>query len=198
MRVRETALPGVLLLEGRRHGDDRGWFAEMWSERDFREAGLPTRFVQDNQSLSRRGVLRGLHFQIDRPQGKLIRVVRGAIWDVAVDVRQGSPNFGVWAGFHLQPVTEAGDPMMLWIPEGFAHGFLVLSDEAEVLYKVTDVYSPEGERTILWDDAELGIPWPLERLAGTAVQVSEKDARGRALREAELPRMAPAASEAGG
>ena len=123
MRVHQTALPGVLLLEGRRFGDERGWFAEMWSERDFAGAGLPTRFAQDNQSFSRKGVLRGLHFQLDRPQGKLIRVLRGRIWDVAVDVRHGSPSFGQWASFDLQAMTDSGDPVLLWIPEGFAHGF---------------------------------------------------------------------------
>ena len=141
---------------------------------------------QDNQSLSRRGVLRGLHFQVGHPQGKLIRVLGGEIWDVAVDVRPGSSTFGRWEGFRLRPVDDEGELEMLWIPEGFAHGFLVLSDVAEVLYKVTDVYFPAGERTIRWDDPELGIDWPLGELAGGMPIVSDKDAHGAGLRDVDL------------
>lgn len=187
MVIAETPLRDVKLLRPRRFGDSRGWFAEVFSARTFAEAGLPREFVQDNQSLSRRGVLRGLHYQLGRPQGKLVRVLRGHIWDVAVDLRRESPDFGRWAGFHLRPATDAGDLELLWIPQGFAHGFLVLSEEAEVLYKTTDFYFPEGERTILWNDAELAIKWPLDLLAGAEPTVSGKDAAGAALREAELP-----------
>lgn len=159
----------------------------MFSSRTFAEAGLPAAFVQDNQSLSRKGVLRGIHYQLGRPQGKLVRVLRGHIWDLAVDLRRGSPEFGRWAGFDLRPTNEAGELELLWIPEGFGHGFLVLSDEAEVLYKTTDLYFPEGERTILWDDADLGIDWPLHRLDGAEPTVSAKDAAGVRFAEAELP-----------
>ena len=182
-----TPLRDVKLLRPRRFGDSRGWFAEVFSSRAFAEAGLPAQFAQDNQSLSSRGVLRGLHYQLGRPQGKLVRVLRGHIWDVAVDLRRDSPDFGRWAGFDLRPTNEAGELELLWIPEGFAHGFLVLSDEAEVLYKTTDLYYPEGERTIVWNDAKLGIAWPLHLLEGAEPVVSAKDAQGVGLREAELP-----------
>ena len=147
-------------------------------------AGLPAHFVQDNQSFSSRGVLRGLHYQLGKPQGKLIRVLHGHIFDVAVDLRRDSPDFGRHAAFHLQPRNTAGDLEMLWIPEGFAHGFLVVSETAEVLYKTTDLYHPEGERCIRWDDPSLGIPWPLD---GITAIVSNKDAKGAMFRDAELP-----------
>ena len=124
-------------------------------------AGLPSAFVQDNQSFSQKGVLRGLHYQLERPQGKLVRVVSGHIWDVAVDLRRDSPHFGRWAGFHLKPRNQDGELEMLWIPEGFAHGFLVLSETAEVLYKTTNLYHPSGERSIVWNDPTLNITWPL-------------------------------------
>ena len=146
-----------------------------------------TRFVQDNQSSSAKGVLRGLHYQLGRPQGKLIRVLSGHIWDVAVDLRRNSPDFGKWAGFHLK-AQSADDPLqLLWIPEGFAHGFLVLSDTAEVLYKTTDIYYPAGERSILWNDPTLNIAWPLEALNGTPISVSPKDERGSLFTDADLP-----------
>jgi len=132
-------------------------------------------------------VLRGLHYQLGRPQGKLVRVLSGHIWDVAVDLRRNSADFGRWAGFDLRPRTSEGELEMLWIPEGFAHGFLVLSETAEVLYKTTNLYYPEGERTILWDDPTLKIAWPLDALGGAAPSVSAKDALGRAFTEAELP-----------
>src|SRR5260370_26178256 len=148
MNLINTSLLDVKLVEPRRFGDSRGWFAEVFSQKTFADLHLPIQFVQDNQSFSTKGVLRGLHYQLGRPQGKLVRVLSGHIWDVAVDLRPNSPDFGKWAGFHLQP-----DPLqMLWIPAGFAHGFLVLSDTAEGLYKTTDLYHPPGERCILWND----------------------------------------------
>ena len=186
MHIRDTALRDVKLLQPKRIGDERGWFAEMFNTHTFRAAGLPDTFVQDNQSLSARGVLRGLHYQVGQPQGKLVRVLAGHIWDVAVDLRRGSPDFGKWAGFHLQPRNAAGELESLWIPEGFAHGFLVLSETAEVLYKVTGGWFPAGERTILWSDPALAIGWPLAELGGTAVSVSAKDAKGVAFEQAEL------------
>lgn len=184
MQVFETRLRDVKLLQPKRHGDDRGWFAEVFNANDFRAAGLPEIFVQDNQSRSARGVLRGVHYQLDRPQGKLVRVLSGHIWDVAVDLRRDSPDFGKWAGFHLQPQNSAGELELLWIPAGFAHGFLVLSESAEVLYKTTDFYHPAGERCILWNDPELGIEWPLGEMQPS---VSAKDALGVSFRQAELP-----------
>src|SRR5580698_401127 len=151
MTLLDTPLRDVKLIQPRRFGDSRGWFAEVFNQKTFAEHHLPTEFVQDNQSFSTRGVLRGLHYQLERPQGKLVRVLSGHIWDVAVDLRRSSTNFGKWAGFHLKP-----DPLeLLWIPEGFAHGFLVLSDTAEVLYKTTDLYHPPCERCILWNDPTL-------------------------------------------
>jgi dTDP-4-dehydrorhamnose 3,5-epimerase len=183
MNLVDTSLCDVKLVEPRRFGDSRGWFAEVFNQKTFADLHLPIQFVQDNQSFSTKGVLRGLHYQLGRPQGKLVRVLSGHIWDVAVDLRPNSPDFGKWAGFHLQP-----DPLqMLWIPEGFAHGFLVLSDTAEVLYKTTDLYHPPGERCILWNDPTLNIAWPLEALAGLAPSVSPKDAAGTLFSAAELP-----------
>ena len=187
MRVLETSLRDVKRLQPKRFGDERGWFAEVFNAPRFAAAGLPTRFVQDNQSHSGRGVLRGLHYQLGRPQGKLIRVLAGEIFDVAVDLRRASPQFGQWTGLTLCPSTPEGDLEMLWIPEGFAHGFLVLSPSADVLYKTTDLYYPEGERSILWNDPELAIKWPLAQLGDTAPNVSAKDARGISFRDAELP-----------
>ena len=140
--------------------------------------------MQDNQSFSARGVLRGLHYQLGRPQGKLVRVLSGHIWDVAVDLRRSSPDFGKWAGFDLKPLTADGDLELLWIPEGFAHGFVVLSETADVLYKTTDGYYPQGERAIKWDDPDLAIAWPID---GLTVSVSGKDAAGSAFKAAELP-----------
>lgn len=179
MEVVATRLPGVLLLRPRIFADHRGWFAETWNEAAFREAGLPSHFVQDNQSRSRQHVLRGLHFQLQHPQGKLVRAVAGRIFDVAVDIRRSSPDFGQWVGVELS--TEV--PEMLWIPPGFAHGFLVLSESADVLYKTTDFYSPGSERTILWSDPVLGVEWPL-----TADPiVAAKDAAGTAFEQTEVP-----------
>lgn len=187
MQIFETALRDVKLLQPKRHGDSRGWFAEMFNAEAFRSAGLPAEFVQDNQSFSTRGVLRGLHYQLSRPQGKVVRVLSGHIWDVAVDLRRSSPDFGKWAGFHLRPTTPEGELELLWIPEGFAHGFLVLSDSAEVLYKTTRGYHPSGERCILWNDPTLAIAWPLGELDGIAAAVSAKDAQGSLFTAADLP-----------
>jgi dTDP-4-dehydrorhamnose 3,5-epimerase len=179
----ESPFSDVKLLQPKRYGDSRGWFAEVYNQKTFAAHNLPTQFIQDNQSFSIKGVLRGLHYQLERPQGKLIRVLSGHIWDVAVDLRRGSPNFGKWAGFHLKP-----DPLeLLWIPKGFAHGFLVLSDTAEVLYKTTDLYHPPGERCILWNDPTLNITWPLDALGTVTPSVSSKDAAGSLFTEAELP-----------
>ena len=178
MQVFETPLRDVKLLRPRRHGDDRGWFAETFNAKTFSGLGLPPVWAQDNQSFSARGVLRGLHYQLGEPQGKLVRVLSGEIWDVAVDLRRSSPDFGKWAGFTVMPHNADGDLDMLWIPEGFAHGFLVLSETAEVLYKTTRGYHPAGERCIRWNDPTLAITWPLEQLRGLHPSVSEKDAAG--------------------
>ncbi len=178
MNVLETALPGVLILEPKVHGDARGFFMESYNRRRFAELGLPIEFVQDNHSRSARGVLRGLHYQIRQPQGKLVRVTRGAVFDVAVDLRRSSPSFGRWAGVELSEDNHR----MLWIPPGFAHGFLVISETADFLYKTTDYYAPEHERCIRWDDPDIGIAWPLE----TEPLLSAKDRVGRSLREAEV------------
>lgn len=180
MEIVATKLPGVLRLRPRVFADDRGWFAETWNAATFAQAGLPTQYVQDNQSRSRKNVLRGLHYQLQQPQGKLVRAVAGAIFDVAVDIRRSSPHFGQWVGVELR----AELPEMLWIPAGFAHGFLVLSESADVLYKTTDYYFAPGERTIRWDDPTLGIEWPLH---GGPPILSGKDAAGALLPQAELP-----------
>src|SRR5580698_3937218 len=184
MTLRDTSLRDVKILQPKRYGDARGWFAEVFSADTFSSLGLPNTFAQDNQSFSARVVLRGLHYQLGHPQGKLVRVLSGHIWDVAVDLRKDSPDFGKWAGFHLKPRNEAGEMELLWIPEGFAHGFLVLSDTAEVLYKTTNLYHPEGERSIVWNDPTLNITWPLE---GMTPSVSAKDAVGSLFLSADLP-----------
>jgi dTDP-4-dehydrorhamnose 3,5-epimerase len=187
MTLRDTALHDVKILQPQRHGDARGWFAEVFSADRFKALNLPSAFAQDNQSFSARGVLRGLHYQLGQPQGKLVRVLSGHIWDVAVDLRRDSPDFGRWAGFDLRPLNDDGEMELLWIPEGFAHGFLVLSETAEVLYKTTRGYFPAGERCVLWNDPTLAIAWPLAQLGGAAVSVSGKDAKGSLLGDAELP-----------
>ncbi len=187
MQVLDTPLHDVKLLRPRRFGDNRGWFTEVFNTSSFAAAGLPVDFVQDNQSFSVHGVLRGLHYQLVKPQGKLVRVLSGEIWDVAVDLRRDSPQFGKWAGFHLKPRSDSGDLELLWIPEGFAHGFLVVSETAEVLYKTTNPYFPSGERSVLWNDPMLGIEWPLHLLGDTTPSVSAKDAAGTSFRDAELP-----------
>jgi len=180
MQVRGTPLPEVVVIEPRVFGDGRGFFFESFNRKEL-EAVLGRRvdFVQDNHSLSAKGVLRGLHYQLPRPQAKLVRVVRGEVFDVAVDLRRGSPTLGRWTG----EVLSAENKRQLWLPEGFAHGFLVLSDEAEFLYKTTEYWHPEHERCIRWDDADLGIAWPT---VGAPPTVSAKDAAGTAFRDATL------------
>ena len=184
MQVIDTGLADVKIIQPARRGDDRGWFAEFFNRDAFAAAGLPSQFMQDNQSHSAQGVLRGLHYQLGQPQGKLVRCLAGHIWDVAVDLRRDSPDFGRHIGISLRPETEAGDLQMLWIPEGFAHGFLVLSESAEVLYKTTAGYHPQGERCIRWDDPTLAIAWPL---AGISPIISAKDTQGANFLDAELP-----------
>ena len=180
MNARPTAIPEVVVLEPRVFGDARGFFFESFNRRVVEQAlGRPLDFVQDNHSLSAKGVLRGLHYQLPNPQGKLVRVVRGEVFDVAVDLRRDAPTFGRWVGETL----SAENRRQLWIPEGFAHGFLVLSEAAEFLYKTTDYYHPEHERCIRWDDPELAIAWPL---GGSPPTVSRKDGEGLALREAPV------------
>jgi dTDP-4-dehydrorhamnose 3,5-epimerase len=186
MRIFDTGLRDVKILQPKRHGDSRGWFAEVFNSATFRAAGLPSEFAQDNQSFSARGVLRGLHYQLGQPQGKLVRVLSGHIWDVAVDLRRDSPDFGKWAAFDLKPLNAAGEMELLWIPEGFAHGFLVLSETAEMLYKTTRGYFPAGERCVRWDDPTLAIAWPLDLLAGAGPAVSAKDAQGTTFAAADL------------
>ncbi len=179
MKVTPTAIPDVLVIEPRVFGDERGFFYESFNARKFKElTGLEPIFVQDNHSRSAKNVLRGLHYQIRQPQGKLIRVVAGEVFDVAVDIRKGSPTFGRWVGQTL----SAENTKQMWIPIGFAHGFLVLSDYAEFLYKTTDYWAPEHERCIAWNDPGLAIQWPLE---GSPV-LSAKDAIGVALTRAEM------------
>jgi dTDP-4-dehydrorhamnose 3,5-epimerase len=178
MNVTPTALPDVLLIEPRVFGDDRGFFFESWNERAFAAAGLPMTFVQDNHSRSHRGVLRGLHYQIVHAQGKLVRAIVGEVFDVAVDMRRSSPTFA--RSMHC--VLSASNKRMLWIPPGFAHGFLVLSEVAEFVYKTTDYWSPEHERTLLWNDPALNIPWPANAAAPT---LAPKDAAGRPLAAAD-------------
>jgi len=183
MQVTATALPEVLLIEPKVFGDERGFFAETWNQRAFDAAvGRETRFVQDNHSRSRQGVLRGLHYQ--RPphaQGKLVRVVAGAVFDVAVDVRRESPNFGRWVGFEL----SAANQRQMWIPPGFAHGFLVLSESADFLYKTTDYYAPASEGCVRWDDPAIGIDWPLP---GGTPTLAAKDLAAPPLARCDWPR----------
>ncbi len=177
MKVIATAIPDVLLLEPKVFGDDRGFFYESWNRRSFAELGMDAEFVQDNHSKSQKNVLRGLHYQIEHTQGKLVRVIAGAVYDVAVDLRRSSPTFGKWVGFSL----SADDKRMAWIPPGFAHGFCVTSDSAEFLYKTTDYWSPAHERTLLWSDPQLAIAWPL---TGEPL-LAAKDAAGRSFNDAE-------------
>lgn len=180
MHVIQTDIPEVLLLEPRVFGDSRGFFLESYQEHTFNEiVGERVRFVQDNHSGSARNVLRGLHYQVQQSQGKLIRVIAGAIYDVAVDIREGSPTFGRHVAFEL----TAENKRVLWIPPGFAHGFLTLGEWNEVLYKATEFYAPRHERSIRWDDPAIGIPWPLQELTPL---LSEKDAQGVLLAEAPL------------
>jgi dTDP-4-dehydrorhamnose 3,5-epimerase len=179
MKVIESGLGGVIVFEPTVHGDDRGFFFESYREDEFRQAaGVVRSFVQDNHSRSARHVLRGLHYQIQQPQGKLIRVVVGEVFDVVVDLRRRSPTFGRWMGATL----SAANKRLLWVPEGFAHGFLVTSDAAETVYRTTDYYAPQHERSLLWNDPALGIAWPL---SGQPV-IAAKDAAGKRLAECEV------------
>jgi dTDP-4-dehydrorhamnose 3,5-epimerase len=180
MKAIPTAIADVLVIEPAVFGDARGFFFESWNRRDFtRLLGTDIEFVQDNHSASGRGVLRGLHYQVKQAQGKLVRVVAGEVFDVVVDLRRSSPTFGRWVGERL----SAENRRMLWVPAGFAHGFLVLSESAEFLYKTTDYYAPEYERTLLWNDPAVGVEWPLE---GAAPVLKPKDAAGTPLAQAEV------------
>ncbi|WP_379923385.1 dTDP-4-dehydrorhamnose 3,5-epimerase [Erythrobacter sp. R86502] len=174
MNIIETALPGVLIFEPRVFGDARGFFMETWSAAGFAGAGLGLTFVQDNHSRSQKGVLRGLHFQNPGPQGKLVRVARGAVYDVAVDLRASSPHFGKWVGVELSEQNQR----MFWVPEGFAHGFLTLEDDTDFLYKCTAPYAPQSEFTLAWNDPAVGIEWPV---GDVEPLISDKDARGLSL-----------------
>jgi len=177
--VTPTAIPDVLILEPKVFGDDRGFFFESFNARDFSQAtGVDVQFVQDNHSKSARGVLRGLHYQIQHAQGKLVRVVQGRVFDVAVDLRKSSPAFGHWVGVEL----SADNYRQLWVPPGFAHGFVVLSESAEFLYKTTDYWYPEHERSLLWNDPAIGIDWPID----FEPQLAAKDLAGKPLAEAEV------------
>nr|WP_206604468.1 dTDP-4-dehydrorhamnose 3,5-epimerase [Herminiimonas fonticola] len=179
MNVARTKIPDVLLIEPKVFGDDRGFFFESFNEQRFAAAvGKTVEFVQDNHSRSARGVLRGLHYQIQQPQGKLVRVVSGEVFDVAVDIRKSSPTFGLWVGALL----SAENKRQMWIPEGFAHGFVVTSDSAEFLYKTTDYWAPEHERCIAWNDPAIGIEWPID---GSPI-LSGKDQNGMSLADAEV------------
>ena len=181
MKITPTAIPDLLIIEPKVFGDARGFFFESFNQKAFNEAaGLDVNFVQDNHSRSAKGVLRGLHYQVRQPQGKLVRVVRGAVFDVAVDIRKGSPTFGKWEGIEL---TEENNKQF-WVPAGFAHGFVVLSDSADFLYKTTDYYAPEFERCIAWNDPSIGIDWQLKSHGIADPQLSAKDIKGIALNEA--------------
>jgi dTDP-4-dehydrorhamnose 3,5-epimerase len=180
VKVIPTAIPEVLILEPRVFGDQRGYFFESWRADVFAEAGVDLAFVQDNQSSSHTGVLRGLHYQIKQPQGKLVRVISGEVFDVAVDIRRSSPTFGRWAG----AVLSEQNRRLFWVPPGFAHGFYVLQGTAEFVYKCTDFYAPEHERVIRYDDPELAVAWPLQ--PGVETVLSEKDLAGASLAEAEV------------
>ncbi|TKB06054.1 dTDP-4-dehydrorhamnose 3,5-epimerase [Desulforhopalus sp. IMCC35007] len=179
MKVTPSAIADVLVIEPDVFGDDRGFFFESFNQKKWLEqTGLARTFVQDNHSRSVKGVLRGLHYQIQQPQGKLVRVVLGEVYDVAVDIRQSSATFGQWVGVHLSQENKK----QLWVPEGFAHGFVVLSDVAEFLYRTTDYWAPQHERCITWNDPELGIKWPIEYHP----QLSDKDSKGASFKDADL------------
>ncbi len=179
MKIIDTAIPDVKILEPKVFGDERGFFLESWNADTFKTAGLDIHFVQDNHSFSTQGILRGLHYQLNTPQGKLVRVTRGAVFDVAVDIRRSSPTYGKWVGVEI----SADNKRSLWVPPGFAHGFYVLSTEVDFLYKCTSVYSATDDRGIAWNDPEVGIEWPL--VNGTAPLLSGKDAVAVHLKDAE-------------
>ncbi|MDW6003218.1 dTDP-4-dehydrorhamnose 3,5-epimerase [Vibrio mangrovi] len=178
MNIINTEIPDVKIIEPVVFGDERGFFMETWRQEVFEQlvTGKPTHFVQDNHSKSKKGILRGLHYQLENTQGKLVRVISGEVFDVAVDVRRDSPTFGQWVGVYL----SAANKRQLWVPEGFAHGFYVTSAEAEFVYKCTDYYNPNAEKTIIWNDSHIGIQWPLDN---TEPQLSEKDRFGETLLE---------------
>jgi dTDP-4-dehydrorhamnose 3,5-epimerase len=179
MQFEPTRLPEVVLIKPRVFGDERGFFFETWNERVFKDAGIDARFVQDNHSRSTKNTLRGLHFQIQQPQGKLVRVTCGEAFDVAVDIRRGSPRFGQWVG----AVLSESNRQLLWVPPGFAHGYLAMSDEVDFVYKCTDFYAPQHERAIRWNDPILGVQWPLP--IGVMPTLSGKDALAPTFQEAE-------------
>lgn len=180
MNFVQTEIPDVICIEPRIFEDERGFFLETYRADKFSQAGIPDTFVQDNHSRSKQGILRGLHYQIHHAQGKLVRAVLGEIFDVAVDIRRASPTYGKW----VSAILSAQNKQQLWIPPGFAHGFYVMSDWAEVLYKTTDLYTPEAERCIMWNDPTLNIPWPL--VSGNAPTLSPKDLNGKSFEEAEV------------
>lgn len=180
MQFIATTIPDIILMEPKVIGDHRGFFFEVFQEDQFRRGGIPDHFIQDNHSGSQQNTLRGLHYQIRHPQGKLVRVVAGEIFDVAVDIRRSSPTFGQWVGMHLSVENRR----QLWVPPGFAHGFFVVSEWAEVVYKVTDIYAPEWERTIAWNDTDIGIQWPVP--AGVQPLLSQKDIAGVPFHQADL------------
>lgn len=180
MNIIETAIADVKILEPKVFGDERGFFLESWNANTFAELGLDLQFVQDNHSRSRQGILRGLHYQLQNPQGKLVRVTQGAVFDVAVDIRRSSPTFGQWVGVEL----SASNHRMLWVPAGFAHGFYVVSESADFQYKCTDFYNPAAEKSILWNDPTLNIQWPL--VNSQDPQLSAKDEQGTLFVQAEV------------
>lgn len=179
MKIAPTQLPEVLVIEPQVFGDERGFFLESWNQASFAEAGLDLQFVQDNHSRSARGVLRGIHYQLSRPQGKLVRVTAGRVFDVAVDLRRSSPRFGRWAGAEL----SAENKRMMWVPPGFGHGFLTIEEGTDFLYKCTEFYAPDDEHCIAWDDPQIGVEWPL---GGIEPSLSRKDQAGLPLAEASL------------
>lgn len=179
MDITATSIPEVKIIKPRVHGDDRGFFTETWRADSFAAAGIGPEFVQDNHSRSRRGVLRGMHYQVRQPQGKLVRVIAGEVYDAAVDMRRSSATFGRWTGVLL----SAENRRQLWVPEGFAHGFLVLSESADFVYKCTSYYSPEDERCLRWNDPRVGVGWPLDRIGKPLL--SDRDAAAASFAEAE-------------
>lgn len=179
MEFTPTTIPDVVLIKPMVFGDERGFFMETYQAKCFAEAGIPTQFVQDNHSRSKEGTLRGMHYQIRQPQGKLVRVIIGEVYDVAIDLRRSSSTFGQWEGIKL----SAENKLQIWIPAGFAHGFYVLSAWAELIYKTTDFYAPEWERTLAWNDPQIGIAWPL--IDGNSPLLSSKDSQGMMLSQAE-------------
>ncbi|MFW1158075.1 dTDP-4-dehydrorhamnose 3,5-epimerase [Vibrio parahaemolyticus] len=182
MNVIDTNIPDVKIIEPRVFGDERGFFMETWNHKQFEEqvTGKPTNFVQDNHSKSKKGILRGLHYQIENTQGKLVRVVAGEVFDVAVDIRKNSPTYGMWVGVYL----SGDNKQQLWVPKGFAHGFYVVSEEAEFVYKCTDYYHPQSEITIAWDDPKINIEWPI--VDNIPPQLSDKDCKGLKFEELEV------------